>query len=489
MGQSGKRDRGGTARRRERVDVQLTRFNSDGTITVQAGGRSIVVESGIPTEVARLSLSGSGKRWRGDVVALLEAAPERVTPRCPVVAACGGCEWQHLSHEGQLKHKAAIVRRLLAAQRLPTRIDEIIPMPDPWSYRVRAQIALGAEAGFRELRSKRIVRLIGCPVVHPRISWLLDQLNRLLKLNEIADFGGRVLLHAQVVGAADERRLQLLLEGVDGFRIEESSDVRSTVAALGALRGVDSVCYSDGNGHVEALFGERFSDIEIGERSFVVPAGSFFQSNVQLLPRFLEHVRGLAALDGTQRVADIYGGIGLLGLSVADQVRSLTVIEIDALATLAGERTARQQGLDNVEFVAAPAEEAVFALPAIDRVIVDPPRTGLDRRVVDTLIELGPEIIVYVSCNPATFARDAAQLTRAGYRLDHLSLWDFYPQTVHVETVARLVRVTRRSAVNPPLLGLNSTTIASTALDPYARRIIVVWCRCTWRAVSLVCGT
>lgn len=440
MGQNGKRDRGGSTRRRERVDVQLTRFNSDGTITVQAGGRSIVVESGIPTEVARLTLSGSGKRWRGDVVALLEAAPERVTPRCPVVAACGGCEWQHLSHEGQLKHKAAIVRRLLAAQRLPTRIHDIIAMPDPWSYRVRAQIALGAEAGFRELRSKHIVRLIGCPVVHPRISWLLDQLNRLLKLNEIPDFDGKMLLHAQVVGASTDRQLQLLLEGVDGFRIEDAANVQSMVDALSVLRGVDSVCYRDGDGHVEALFGERFSAIDVGERSFVVAAGSFFQSNLQLLPRFLEHVRCLATLDGTQVVADIYGGIGLLGLSVADQTRSLTVIEIDTLATWAGERTARQQGLDHVDFVADPAEEAVFALPPIDRVIVDPPRTGLDRRVVETLIELGPEIIVYVSCNPATFARDAAQFVRSGYSLDHLSLWDFYPQTVHVETVARLVR-------------------------------------------------
>ena len=121
-------------------------------------GRSVAVAAGIPTETVRLALSGSGKHWRGDVIAVLDRAAERETPRCPVVETCGGCEWQHLNHEGQLKHKAAIVRRLMAAKRLPTRIDEIVPMPDPWSYRVRAQIALGASAGFRELRSKRIVQ-------------------------------------------------------------------------------------------------------------------------------------------------------------------------------------------------------------------------------------------------------------------------------------------------------------------------------------------
>ncbi len=443
MGRSGKRDRGGTARRHERIDVQLTRFNSNGTITVQSGGRAVVVEAGIPTEVARISLSGSGKRWRGDVVAILEPAPERAAPRCPVVEACGGCEWQHLSHDGQLKHKAAIVRRLLSARRLPTRIDEVVPMPDPWSYRVRAQIALGAEAGFRELRSKRIVRLLGCPVVHPRISWLLDQLNRLLKLNQLPDFGGKMILHAQVVGPTNDRRLQLLLEGVDGFRIESPEQVRSTALTLGGLRGIDSVCWSDGNGQMESIVGDRFSEIEVEDRVFIVPAGSFFQSNLQLLPRLLERVSDLLDLDGTQRIADIYGGIGLLGLSVADQAKSLTVIEIDALATSAGEHTVQLLDLDNVEFVAAPAEEAIFSLPAVDRVIVDPPRTGLDRGVVEALIERGTEIVVYVSCNPATFARDAAQFTRAGYVIDHLSLWDFYPQTVHVETVARLVKSKR----------------------------------------------
>jgi 23S rRNA (uracil1939-C5)-methyltransferase len=440
MGRSGKRDRAGGARRKERVDVQLGRFKSDGTIDVQSGGRQITVASGIPTETVRLGLSGSGKHWRGEVIAVLDAAPERTTPACPFVDSCGGCEWQHLNHEGQLKHKAAIVRRLLSAQRLPTRIDEIVPMPDPWRYRVRAQIALGASAGFRELRSKRIVHLNRCPVVHPRISWLLEQLNRLLKLGDAPDFGGKLLLHVQIVGTEHERRLQLLLEGTDGLRLDDPEPIRSTATVLAGLRDVESVSWTAGAGHVEALHGSIFSEIEVGQRRYVVPAGSFFQSNLQLLPKLLDRLTVLARLDGTEHVADIYGGIGLLGLAVADRASHLTVIEIDPLATQAGERTAALRGLDNVTFVAAPAEEAVRGLPTLERVIVDPPRTGLDRQVVETLSTLQPELILYVSCNPATFARDAAHFTRAGYRLDHLSLWDFYPQTVHAETVARLVR-------------------------------------------------
>lgn len=447
MGRTGKRDLAGGTHRKERVDVQFGRFNSDGTITAQTAGRSVTVASGIPTETVRLALSGSGKRWRGDVIAVLDPAPERTAPVCPVVDTCGGCEWQHLTHDGQLKHKAAIVRRLLSGQRLPTRIDEIVPMPDPWRYRVRAQIALGSSAGFRELRSKRIVRLNHCPVVHPRISWLLEQLNRLLKLGDLPDFGGKLLLHAQVVGTERERRLQLLLEGVDGLRLDDSEPIRATAVTLAGLRDVESVAWTRGTGHVEALHGSIFSEIEVGTERYVVPAGSFFQSNLQLLPRLLQRINDLAQLDGRQHVADIYGGIGLLGLSVAERAEHLTVIEIDPIATQAGERTAALRGLDNVTFVAAPAEQAVLSLPNLERVIVDPPRTGLDRQVVEMLSTLQPEIILYVSCNPATFARDAAAFTRAGYRIDYLSLWDFYPQTVHVEVVAKLVRATTRGFV------------------------------------------
>lgn len=427
------------ARAAERVDLQLGRFAPDGTIPVEVAGRRVVVEGGIPTETARVALHGHGARWRGEVVSVLHPAPERTTPRCPVIDRCGGCEWQHLTQEGQLKHKAAIVRRLLAGQRLPTRIDETVPMPGPWGYRVRAQIALGAQAGFRERRAKRIVRLTTCPVAHPVISRLLEQLNRLLKLGELPVYGGRLLLHAQVVGSEADRGLQLLLEGVDGLTLEAEL-VRDTAAALASQRGVTHVAFRDSLGETQTLHGDLFAPVQVGAWTYLLPAGSFFQSNLVLLPRLLDRVRTLADLTGNETVADIYGGIGLFGLALSDAARHITVIEIDPLATEAGRRTAAQWGRENVRFVAAPAEVAVFDLPALDRVVVDPPRTGLDRRVVDVLIEREPASIVYVSCNPATFARDAAAFVRAGYMLEHLSLWDFYPHTVHVEVLARLTR-------------------------------------------------
>ena len=277
------------------------------------GGRRARVEGGIPTETVRLALSGQRDRPQASVIQVLAAAPERVTPRCPVVDACGGCEWQHLSQAGQLMHKAAIIRRLLAAQRLPTRIDAIHPMPDPWGYRIRAQIALGAEAGFRMRRAKQIIGLRACAVAHPSITRLLEDLNRLLRLRVLPDFRGRALLHAQVVGSPATPQLQLLLEGVDGLIFAVDATTRAAADALFALRDVASVGVVTGAGEVDTLAGPDVCWLTLRGRDLALPAGSFFQSNWSLLPTLLERVLELADIQPGMQAADIYGGVGVFG--------------------------------------------------------------------------------------------------------------------------------------------------------------------------------
>jgi len=424
----------------ERVDATLGRYTADGTIALDVTGRRTSVEGGIPNETVRLSLTGRRDRPRAEVISVLDASPDRVTPRCKVVDICGGCEWQHLSHSGQLLHKAAIVRRLLSAQRLPTRIDAVHPMADPWAYRIRAQIALGAEAGFRMRHAKQIVALRGCPVAHPVVSRLLEDLNRLIRLRELPDYRGRVLLHVQLVGTPDQPRLQLLLEGVDGLRLAADAEIRATADALATLRGVESVAVQDGAGVVHALTGPELAWVELRGRSLALPPGSFFQSNWSLLPSLLDRALELAAIQPGDVVADIYGGVGLFGLFMANAGADVTIVEIDPRAVAAARETARVWGLDNVSFVASAADEAMAGLPRLDLALVDPPRTGLDLETLNALIERGVPRIIYVSCSPISYARDAAHFARAGYRIERYELFDFYPQTVHVEGLALLTR-------------------------------------------------
>ena len=426
------------------MDARLGRFAADGTIPLEVTGRKVTVEGGIPTETVKLALIPTGRkdRPRAEVISVLDPSPERVVPRCKVIDVCGGCEWQHISQAGQLVQKAAIVRRLLSAQRLPTRIDAVHPMPDPWAYRIRAQIALGPEAGFRMRRSKQIVGLRTCPVAHPAISRLLEELNRLIRLREIPDYRGKALLHAQVAGSPREPRLQLLLEGVDGLRLEPDAATREVADRLMALRGVESVSVQTGDGSIHVLTGPEYAWVRLRGRDLALPAGSFFQSNWSLLPDLLDRALELADPQPGEVAADIYGGVGLFGLFMSAAGVDVTLIEIDPRAVEAARVTAAAWGLTNIDYIAAPAEEAVANLPRLDLALVDPPRTGLDETTLTSLIERDIPRIVYVSCSPITYARDAAHLVRAGYRIDRYELFDFYPQTVHVEGLALFTRST-----------------------------------------------
>ncbi len=429
----------------ERVDARLGRFAADGAIPLEVTGRKVMVEGGIPNETVRLALIPTGRkdRPRAEVISVLDPSPERVVPRCKVIDICGGCEWQHLSQDGQLTNKAAIVRRLLSAQRLPTRIDAIHPMPDPWDYRIRAQIALGPEAGFRMRRSKQIVGLRVCPVAHPSISRLLEELNRLIRLREIPNYRGKALLHAQVAGSPSEPRLQLLLEGVDGLRLAPGAETHEVAERLMALRGVESVSVQDGDGQIHVVTGSKYAWVRLRGRDLALPAGSFFQSNWSLLPTLLDRALELADPQPGEVAADIYGGVGLFGLFMAAAGVDVTLIEIDPRAVEAARVTAAAWGIETIDYVAAPAEEAVARLPRLDLAIVDPPRTGLDETTIAALIERDIPRIIYVSCSPITYARDAAQLVRAGYRIERYELYDFYPQTgAHIEGLAKFVKST-----------------------------------------------
>jgi 23S rRNA (uracil1939-C5)-methyltransferase len=150
----------------------------------------------------------------------------------------------------------------------------------------------------------------------------------------------------------------------------------------------------------------------------------------------------LAAIQPGEVAADIYGGVGLFGLFMAVAGARVTSIEIDPRAVAAARLTAAAWGLDaqQIEFVAAPAEEAVANLPRLDLALVDPPRTGLDQHTLGALLDRAVPRLLYVSCSPISYARDAGQLTRAGYRIERYELFDFYPQTVHVEGLALLTR-------------------------------------------------
>lgn len=400
-----------------------------------------MVDRGIPGELVDASFDRRRKPWRGVVTAVEEASPDRVASPCPYyLEGCGGCQWQHINYPAQVETKRVLVDRALGESGSTARVGLVHAMEEPWRYRHTAAIAIGWEAGFRPRARRGILEIRDCPISHPLIGMLADRLNVLLRSNCLPNYHGKVWLDCTVVGTPASPTLQVVLQGIEGLTLENHPELPAAAEEIGRIDGVSSVAFRHRQGQVEALVGPLLSSVEVGGRPMWLPAGAFSQTNLEMVPRVLERMR--AALTGrhVRGAADVYGGIGTFGLPLADQVEHMTIIELDAQAVAAAESTAEDWGVRNVDFVSAHAERALPGLPALDLVVVDPPRSGLGEAVTSALLDNGVPLVLYVSCAPLSLARDLAHLEAGGYRIASLEMFDFYPQTYHVESLAVLER-------------------------------------------------
>jgi 23S rRNA (uracil1939-C5)-methyltransferase len=417
--------------------LHLGDFDRHGTTRASYRGQWIEVEHGIPGEIVRAEIL-PGRRVRARVVEVLEPSSDRTTPPCPyfVEWACGGCQWQQIVYEGQLARKRASVDAAMRRAGHEVSITRVHAPADPWRYRSTAGIALGKRAGFRRHGSLAIVPLRDCPISHPLIGRLCAALNDLIERGNIPDFRGRVRVDVRVV-AGD--RLQTCIRAMEGERLPDAPTLRPLEQALAALPLVGAVAVLSEDG-IRSVSGELFAPTEVDGRPIWLSAISFFQTNLLLLPDLIGRMREEAEPLAGKRIADVYAGVGLFGLFLAEGAREVVEIEADPRANEAARITASRWDLSNVSFVTSSAEEALASAGRYDLVIVDPPRAGLAPAVTQALVERAPQLLLYVSCLPQSLARDLGPLTQAGYRVDHLELFDFYPQTYHVELLAVLRR-------------------------------------------------
>lgn len=425
----------------DRVTLHLDGFDSHGTTRARLGGRWIEVEHGIPGETVRAEVFG-GRRPRGRIVEVLAASPDRIEPPCPYFREwqCGGCQWQQIAYESQVSRKQEMIESAMQAEGLPLMVSATHTLDDPWRYRSTAGISLGKRAGFRRHGSLAIVPLHDCPISHSAIGRLMAQLNECIDTGRLPDFRGRLRLEVRVANVAQSDTLQVLIRPSEQGPVAGGDDLRRLTEVLSVIPDVTSLLLARPERPVEVLAGDLFVSVLVADRSVTLSAASFFQTNLRLLPRLIERLREGARPTAGKRMADIYGGVGLLGLFLALDGGELTVIDADSIAVAAGMKTANDWNLTNVRFEAVQAEDALVSSHDYNLVIVDPPRSGLTEEVRAALMSSRPETILYVSCLPESLARDLAYLMSAGYRVENLELFDFYPQTYHVEILAVLRR-------------------------------------------------
>lgn len=382
------------------MEVEVERILPGGMGLAHAGGKTVLVSLAAPGDSLRVRV----EREQGNVLfasieEIITPSPLRIEPPCPYFGRCGGCDFQQLTYEAQLAAKAEMIRDCLHRIARLENIPEIVitPSPDVWRYRMRATWQIDREQqtiGYYERGSRRVCDVADCAVLQPDLQAKLEQ----VRATEWQQFPPE-MKHLDVV------------EGEHGVS-----------------------------------FAPAFAEFETRELSLTVRgevyqynAETFFQINPSLLGPLIDFVLADAA---GARALDLYSGVGLFTLPLARRFKSVVAVEANPAAARFARRNVRHAGLENARVVTATATDWFRSAPVdvFDFVLLDPPRAGAESVVIKGILDVKAPKICYVSCDPATLARDLKKLVAGGYIIDSLTAFDLFPQTHHVETVVHLRR-------------------------------------------------
>lgn len=380
--------------------------------------KAVFVPFGLPGERVRVRLVEEKRGYaRAELLEVLTPAEQHLSPRCPHYTQCGGCHYQHAAYDLQLKLKTEIVRaqlQHLAGMDEPP-VNPMVAASEIWGYRNHVQFHLTPEGrlGFMAARSKTVIPIEECALLHPAIAatWPHLDIEPLPGLERVA------------LRVGDDDDLMLILESNDPVPPEFEVDFPISAVHLSPETRTLLSGYSD-------------QQISVGGRAFRVSAGAFFQVNLPVAEAMVNHLLTHLPLQADSTALDLYCGVGLFSAFLAPRVGRLIGVEENPWAC--EDFAFNLDAWDHVELYEAPAEIALPYLVDVHPqvVVVDPPRTGLGRRNLQSLLALEAETIAYVSCDPATLARDARHLLAGGYRLLHITPFDMFPQTYHIETIS-----------------------------------------------------
>jgi len=431
--------------------LHLTAIAHGGEALGRHEGKVVFVPYAIPGETVRVEVVQEKARWaRARLLEVLEPSPDRVEPPCPYFGPgrCGGCQWQHIAYPRQLSLKREIVRDQLARLgHLPDPpVRPTFAVGEPWAYRNHVQFSVDSQGriGFYVAGSREVIPVDRCLLLHP----LLDELHDALEL-ELPEL----------------TRLSLRAGVATGDQMVILETKRDVVPELEVDLPLSCVLLRSREPPL-ILAGRSYIEEEVAGRRYRVSAGSFFQVNTAGAEALVETVAAYLEPGPDDRLLDAYCGVGLFGLALAERVAEVVGIEASPSACFDFVWNAEEMGLENATLIEGPVEEVLAAWVAaieapsgvslpndnqevapesfgkrIDLAVVDPPRSGLGAEVVAALARLEPRRVAYVSCDPATLARDAQAFVQAGYRLADVQPVDMFPQTYHVESVGLYVKV------------------------------------------------
>lgn len=468
-------------KKNEELVLKIDDLGKDGEGIGHVEGYTLFVKGALPGETVRVSIMKAKKTMGfARLLEIMSPSPCRCEPPCPTAARCGGCTLQHLSYEGQLAMKEKKVKDCL------TRIGSVDLKQVEWlpiigmaeghlNYRNKAQFPVRPDdkgepvAGFFAGRSHRLVPAKECRIQHPAINKAANIVMDFLREYHIKPYDEEnhtgLVRHIYARRGYHTKQVMVCLV-VNGNSLPHADELSKRLQSLDGFTSLLLNINQEKTNvilgrEMKLLWGKDYIEDTIGRLRYRISAPSFYQVNPVQTVRLYETALSFAGLNGSETVWDLYCGIGTISLFLASQLSEkhnagrVIGIEIVPEAVENARENAKLNGLSNVEFYCGAAEDVVTSLvsekkiPA-DVVVVDPPRKGCDAKLLDTMVKMQPDRIVYVSCEPATLARDVKALGEQGYEVRKVQPCDMFPGSGNVETVISLAR----SVVNAQILVL-----------------------------------
>jgi len=382
-------------------------------------GRAVFVPYTLPGEQVRVELVEEKRGFaRARLLDVLKPSPDRIAPHCIHYGVCGGCQYQHTDYANQLRLKQLIVRDQLEriGGIVNPPVEAVVPSPADWNYRNTVQFHLTGEGrlGYQGWGTHTVVPITECHLPEAALNEVWPQL-------DLEPLPG-------------VERIELRLGAGDEILMAVESD-EATAPELNIEMPISAVHLSPAGKLI--LAGDDYLIMEVLGRAFKVSAESFFQVNATQAEAIIKHLLDILPLSKNTTLLDVYCGVGLFSTFLAPRVKRCMGVELSPSAC--EDYAVNLDEFDNVELYVGSAEQV---LPGLDVkpnvVLVDPPRAGIDRTALDAILQLRPQTIAYVSCDPATLARDLKRLIAGGYQLQRVTPFDMFPQTYHVETVVLL---------------------------------------------------
>ena len=452
-------------KKNQEYEIEIESFGNSGEGISHIDGYTLFVSGALPGERVKVVVTKTKKNYGyARLLSVITPSPDRIEPACPVAKRCGGCELQHISYEAQLRFKAQHVKDCLeriGGVEVPEL--EVIGCEkgssglfEPWHYRNKAQFPVGENRdgerliGFYAARSHDIIPCGECAIQQPVINKIKEVVENKIELtNDIRH------LYVRTASATGQTMVCLVVS-------KRTNRIDDIISIIKDIKEVTSICINYNDKNTNVILGDRFETVKgplyiedkIGDLTFRIGPESFYQVNSYITEKLYNKALEYACLTGGETVWDLYCGIGTISLFLSKEAKKVIGVEIVEQAIENAKENAEINGINNAEFICGAAEDVIDEVmnhagvgsaecsygivEILDVIVVDPPRKGCDEKLIAAIGKADPNRIVYVSCDPATLARDIARLREFGYTLKKACAVDQFWQTRHVESVVLL---------------------------------------------------